>query len=226
MFHDKVRNGGPVMSIAAGFTKGLTVGAIATLVAGGLGLYLLNVLGLVAVSVVHVPEIQEVVGWAYANLGLSLLPFSLTLGLYCRSLWALRQLLGRQAPVAQVAQAEHLADIWTSLFFGIGVIWTAIGMRSALLFALGDGNIVAAAGAFAVLQRLVDGGILTALSTTIVGGAGGYLMRVAKTLLLGPQLKRYYSLLDQHQAESIRQLLGHAASDTERPALKPCAGGT
>ena len=36
-----------------------------------------------------------------------------------------------------MVQLDHLTDIWTTLFFGTGVIWTAIGMRSALIFALG-----------------------------------------------------------------------------------------
>ena len=49
-----------------------------------------------------------------------------------------------------------------------------------------------AAGAFEMLRRLVDGGILIALSTTIFGGIGGYLMRVVKTLSVGAALRRYY----------------------------------
>ena len=44
----------------------------------------------------------------------------------------------------------------------------------------------------AVLQRLVDGGILLALSTTIVGGIGGYLMRTVKSILLGRELNALY----------------------------------
>ncbi len=91
-----------------------------------------------------------------------------------------------------MAQAEHLSDIWISLFFGVGVIWTAVGMRGALLYALGDPGETLADGAFAVLQRMVDGGILTALSTTIFGGAVGYGLRVVKMLVAGADLKRYY----------------------------------
>jgi len=61
--------------------------------------------------------------------------------------------------------------ISATLFFGVGVVWTAIGMRSALLSALGglDQSAAAELGAFEILRRLVDGGILLALSTTIVG---------------------------------------------------------
>jgi len=45
-------------------------------------------------------------------------------------------------------------------------------------------------GAWGILRRLVDHGILVALWTTIVAGAGGYLMRLAKYLFLGPELNR------------------------------------
>ena len=78
------------------------------------------------------------------------------------------------------------------MFFGTGVIWTAIGMRSALIFALGDRDAALQQGAFAMLERMIDGGILLALSTTIFGGVGGYIMRVYKTVILGTQLQQHY----------------------------------
>ena len=43
-----------------------------------------------------------------------------------------------------------------------------------------------------MLKRLVDGGILLALSTTIFGGIGGYLMRVYKSIALGSALQQRY----------------------------------
>ena len=60
---------------------------------------------------------------------------------------------------ADGTRQSHEVDIWINLFFGIGVIWTAIGMRGALLEGLGDLNSQSAArlGAFSILQRLVDG---------------------------------------------------------------------
>ena len=67
----------------------------------------------------------------------------------------------------------------------LALFWTAIGMRSALVYALGDPETTAADGAFNLLRNLVDGGILIALSTTIFGGVGGYLMRVSKTVFVG-----------------------------------------
>jgi hypothetical protein len=43
-----------------------------------------------------------------------------------------------------------------------------------------------------VLERLVDGGIMLALSTTIFGGIGGYIMRVYKSITLGTMLQQHY----------------------------------
>ena len=110
-------------------------------------------------------------------------------------------------PLDEVAQADHLTDTWTSLFFGVGVIWTAIGMRGALLYALGDPETTAQDGAFAVLQRMVNGGILVALSTTIFGGIGGYVMRVVKTVVVGAPLKRYYESAARESADGIQNTL-------------------
>ncbi len=144
--------------------------------------------------------------WVHRNLGYSLIPFGITLVLYLATLQRLASNLAQNQSVEQVAQAEHLLEVWISLFFGIGVIWTAIGMRGALIYALGD--ITQATGsAIEVLARMVDGGMLTALSTTILGGAGGYLMRLGKSLSLGLKLSNYYSLQEQHQRQRIEVLL-------------------
>ena len=137
-------------------------------------------------------SIERSLGWAHRNLGLSLPVFGVVLALYARSLFDLKSRIVRGRRVDEVAHADHLSDTWTSLFFGVGVIWTAIGMRGALLYALGDPESSFQDGAFAILQRMVDGGILVALSTTIFGGIGGYVMRVVKTIVVGAPLKRYY----------------------------------
>jgi hypothetical protein len=104
-------------------------------------------------------------------------------------------------------QLDHLTDIWTTLFFGTGVIWTAIGMRSALIFALGDPEATVQQGAFAILERMVDGGILLALSTTIFGGIGGYAMRVYKAMTLGTLLQRHYDRAARVDTSSMRDSL-------------------
>jgi hypothetical protein len=189
------------------FLSGMLLGAALSLVTGLIGLYLLMTLDIVSVSVIDTPVLQTVSEWTRRNLGLSVLPFAITLGLYVHSLVALARRLDDRAPQNEIGQLEHLTDIWTSLFFGIGVIWTAIGMRSALLYALGDPATAAQSGAFAILTRLVDGGILTALTTTIVGGVGGYLMRVLKSSYLGTRLSHYYEEQEQLHAARVEHLL-------------------
>ena len=72
---------------------------------------------------------------------------------------------------------------------------------------VGEPAVAAQSGAFAVLGRLVDGGILTALTTTIVGGVGGYLMRVLKSSYLGTRLSRYYEEQEQRHAARVEDLL-------------------
>ena len=145
--------------------------------------------------------------WASANLGFALPVFAIVLILFAGTLSQLKRRIRTGQPLDEVAQTDHLCDTWTSLFFGVGVIWTAIGMRGALLFALGDPADTARDGAFAVLQRMVDGGILVALSTTIFGGIGGYILRVIKTVSVGGELKRYYEAATRQSADDVQASL-------------------
>lgn len=202
-----------------GFTAGvaLVLGTALVLVYSGTAVVIWPSAGLDADSVVLAAQ------WVRRNLGLSLPVFAVVLGLYLHSLVLLKQRLRAGRPVEEVAQAEHLADIWTSLFFGVGVIWTAIGMRGALLHALADPLNTSAQSGFEVLSRLVDGGILVALSTTIFGGVGGYLMRVFKALSVGADLKRFYGRVTRSQGADIQatlnrieDCLGLAVSSTNR----------
>lgn len=193
-----------------GFSAGFFTGALGVLVIGAALLYMLNMSEVVAISVLKIPSVQRVLSWTYANLRLSVIPFFLTLLFYGGSLLRLTRYLNDQRVSAEkIAQTDHLVDIWINLFFGIGVIWTAIGMRGALLDGLGDLNAQSAAklGAFSILQRLVDGGILLALSTTIFGAVGGYLLRLVKSLAVGTRLKAYYNRQAEQQADSVHTVL-------------------
>jgi hypothetical protein len=133
--------------------------------------------------------------YVQTNLGASLYLFAaVTMG-YVHALSKLYHLLGEESPeVDVVVSTEERVDLAVSLFFGIGVLWTAIGMRDALVTALGDMDATAAAaqGAWEILRRLVDGGILIALTTTIIGGFGGFAMRLFKVFLVGSRMKRFY----------------------------------
>jgi len=190
------------------FIKGIVSGAFIALILGGLGLYTLNVLGYAVIQLPVDWGITTLLNFTYENLKLSIVPFVVVLGGFVffvkRLSW---QLDDSQCSIDQIGQTDHLIDTSISLFFGIGVIWTAIGMRSALLFALGDPESAAVDGAFAMLQRMVDGGILLALSTTIFGGIGGYLMRMVKTLYLGQRLQFYFNTHMQKQGEGAYQTL-------------------
>ena len=195
---------------ATDFSAGFITGALGVLSIATILLYMLNMSEIVAISVLEVPSVQRMLAWTYDNLRLSVIPFCLTFLLYTGSLLRLKRFLRNQhVSVEKIAQIDHLVDIWINLFFGIGVIWTAVGMRGALLEGLGDLNAQSAAklGAFSILQRLVDGGILLALSTTIFGAVGGYLLRIVKLLAVGTQVKAYYSRLAEQQTEGVHSTL-------------------
>jgi len=203
----------------AGFVEGLTVGMFGSAVGTSALLYLLRRNDFVSFSADPLPDLRPWLEWAYSNLGLSIPVFAVLLIAYFISLARLRTYLTQERPINEIVQLDHLTDIWTTLFFGTGVIWTAIGMRSALLFALGDPDATIQQGAFAVLERLVDGGILLALSTTIFGGVGGYLMRVYKAMSLGAQLQQQYDNAARadtgHMRESLQRIEQHLADNTD-----------
>ena len=186
----------------ARFGSGLTAGVLLTVLATLLVAMAAQQSGADAGEPALAAYAGATVAWVWRNLGWSLPVFAAVLALYVHSLDRLRSALRRAAPPDEVSQADHLTDVWTSLFFGVGVIWTAIGMRGALVQALG-----APAGSGAgveVLQRMVDGGILLALSTTIFGGIGGYCMRAWKAVVVGGDLKRYYDADARRDLSALR----------------------
>ena len=189
------------------FLQGLTAGAVGSLVGGGALLYVLTRTHIVTFSDERTPDLSRWLEWAYVNLGSSIPVFALLLLAFFFSLKRLHSHLDNERPVNEVVQLDHLTDIWTTLFFGTGVIWTAIGMRSALIFALGDPDTTIQQGAFAMLERMVDGGILLALSTTIFGGIGGYMMRVYKAVTLGALLQQHYDRAARVDTSKMRNSL-------------------
>jgi len=198
------------------FMKGMMIGMLSTLVAGMAVLYMLNMTHVVAISIIGVPEVHQVLTWTYDNLRLSVIPFSLVLLLFFWTLTTLRaDLKNNTITMEKAGQAEQLTEYWIRIFFGIGVIWTAIGLRNALLSGVGGLDAASAArlGAFAILQRLVDGGILLALSTTIVGGIGGYVMHLIKAFVVGKKLQAFYLAADARQAQAVDHLLTSIAGD-------------
>ncbi len=195
------------MAERRGFLQGMVAGLTGTLVGGAAVMYALARADLLELNGGGVGSPGEWLHWAYTNLGSSIPVFAVLLIAFFVTLGRLRRWLDDERPVNQIVQLDHLTDIWTTLFFGTGVIWTAIGMRSALIFALGDRDAALSQGAFAMLERMIDGGILLALSTTIFGGVGGYLMRVYKTITLGADLQRCYDRAARADTSEMRESL-------------------
>ena len=189
------------------FVEGLTAGMSGSMVGASALLYILSRNQLVSFAPERLPDLGDWLLWTYTNLGSSIPVFAILLLAFFFSMRRLRSYLEDDRPINEVVQLDHLTDIWTTLFFGTGVIWTAIGMRSALLFALGDPDATIQQGALAVLERMVDGGILLALSTTIFGGIGGYLMRVFKSISLGASLQQHYDRAARVDTSIMRESL-------------------
>ena len=200
------------------FIKGLAAGALGTLIGGAATLYVLSRMGLIHFADSAISSPGAWLHWAYTNLGLSIPVFAGLLLAYFVTLGRLRNALANARAIDQIVQLDHLTDIWTTMFFGTGVIWTAIGMRSALIFALGDREAALAQGAFAMLERMIDGGILLALSTTIFGGIGGYLMRIYKTVTLGTDLQRQYDKAARADTSEMRESLQRIETHLRRDA--------
>jgi hypothetical protein len=203
------------------FLRGLTAGTIGTLIGGGALLYVLSRYEVISFADNRVPSLGGWLDWAYMNLGSSIPVFAVLLLAYFFTFGRLGTLLEDDGPLDQIVQLDHLTDIWTTLFFGTGVIWTAIGMRSALIFALGDPESTYVQGASAILKRMVEGGILLALSTTIFGGIGGYLMRVYKAVSLGSALQRYYDRAARSDTSSMRSSLERIKEHLDSSVAKP-----
>ncbi len=199
---------------------GVILGAFMTTIL----LYLLNMSGMVVVTGPPGSWTKDMLHWSYANLGLSIIPFTLVAVMYAMQLNRLRDLLSHNEPAAEeIEDAESKLSLMIGVFIGIGVIWTAIGMRSALLHSLNgmDAETAAARGSWYILTRMVDGGILLALSTTIFGGIGGFSMRIIKSWTIGSKLSRFYQQNYSRPAEEARRLLEEIRDRLERQQQSP-----
>jgi len=187
----------------AAYLKGALVGMVSALVL----LYLLNITGFIAVSAMGGFSLVPFLQWCYSNLGLSVIPFSaigLAYGIYLKKFLSFLKIENPEAKA--VFALEEKIDLLINIFFGVGVIWTAIGMRNALLASLGnmDAETAAQKGAFYILTQLVEGGILLSLSTTIAGGVGGYVMRLVKAWGAGSLMNAF---MDRQADEQSREVL-------------------
>ena len=135
---------------------------------------------------------QGLTNWLALNLGYSAPLFCVALLFVVHSMACLLEELGKdKCCSSRTFHLEHRVDIGISLLFGIGVLFTAIGIRDALTAAI-DGEAAATNGG-EVLALLVNGGILNAMTTTVVGGALGYSLRVIKVLATGEKLEKVHA---------------------------------
>ena len=143
------------------------------------------------------PWLLDPAAFMYRHLRMSIAPFSLLLILYAFLVILIkRELASDTTDLARLSYLDRLLNCTIAAFFGIGVIWTAIGMESALVQALdgvkaGSSGAAAGLSAWNMLERLVNGGLLLALSTTVFGGACGYILRMLKIMLIGPAWDRF-----------------------------------
>lgn len=151
--------------------------------------------GWVTISV-PVPWLINPWSFIYRHLRLSIVPFGFLFSLYIYLICMIRRYLRQEeTKLSEVTYYERLLNTTITTFFGVGVIWTAVGMETALISALDsvkDGlNESTELNARGLLERLVNGGLLVALSTTVFGGICGYLLRLLKTVLLGREWDRF-----------------------------------
>jgi len=215
------------VSIILPYLQGIVIGILSA----SLIIYLLNISGFLVVSSGKNMSIVKLLHWSYDNLGLSIIPFAITFILYCVFLRSLNKSLEEENPDSEeISAIEEKVDLLMNIFFGIGVIWTAIGMRNALLSSLGniDAETAAQKGAFYILTNLVEGGILLALSTTIFGGIGGYIMRVIKSWAVGAAIMSFFELRNREERREVLDRLDHIAvlidrgsdiKDKEKPEI-------
>ncbi|MCG8684843.1 MAG: hypothetical protein MI892_08210 [Desulfobacterales bacterium] len=200
------QNTGKLISYATGAGAGIVFTAAS--------LYILNMAGIITVSSANGTSLISMLRWCYENLGFSLIPFILIFIAYTAYLRKLHLVLKTETPLSrEVFALEEKIDLLTTLFFGVGVIWTAIGMRNALLASLGnmDAETAAQKGAFYILTQLVEGGILLSLSTTIAGGIGGYIMRIIKSWTTGLRLATFMDTQAESQAGKVLERLDNIA---------------
>lgn len=150
--------------------------------------------GWVTVST-SVPWLFNPAAFVFKHLRLSVVPFGILFVLYCFLVDRIRLLVlaNDNGLLAEISFYDRLLNTVIAAFFGVGVIWTAIGMEGALMQALKSTAGLAGElgrGPEELLERLVNGGLLLALSTTIFGGACGYIFRILKVVLIGREWDR------------------------------------
>jgi hypothetical protein len=167
-------------------------------------------------------------GWLVATshtirqyLGTSVIFFVLDIILFCLMLTLLRSSLNNadseQTAVSNIIHYNNGVDICIGLFFGIGVLYTSWGISHALTETLGKLSAQDAErlGAWQILSRLTHNGLLVALWTTIIGGVGGYCMRVIRFFVVGRGLARLSAEREQTENAMLFSCLHGIRQDVQ-----------
>ena len=159
-------------------------------------------------------QISGITAWLSMNLGLSAPLFGALTIMGWSYLESLKQALNADTKSeAQITHLEQRIDLVVALLFGVGVLYTAVGLRGALVQAIDGPSEQSASG---MLTALVNGGILSAMTSTVVGGVLGYGLRMLKLFRVGHALEIYYSEQAFKSVERREDLLKEILSELKR----------
>jgi len=162
--------------------------------------------------------VYELTTWVSINLGLSAPVFLILAALGWSYVYRLKDTLkGGHAALARIAHLEQRIDLVVALLFGVGVLYTAVGLRAALVQAI---DTPSEQSASAMLTALVNGGILSAMTSTIVGGVLGYGLRMVKLFRVGHALDIYYAEQELQAITRREDLLKEILSELQRGNVK------
>lgn len=192
------------------FVKGMVAGLVFASLFTPLLLMLASMQGWVVLSVPSF-KIMALWHWVNVNLGFSVFFFvgllMLWLGLFTR----LNHHLTTHSSAEVVQHAVQKLDLTVNLFIAVGVIFTAIGLRDCLISTLGGigGGLGEQSStdisAFEMMGALINNGLLVALTSTIIGAIGGYLLKAAKSWCLGAKINAYNVHLQQSAQAEVEQ---------------------
>ncbi len=159
-------------------------------------------------------QIRGMTAWLNVNLGLSAPLFAALMVMGWSYLESLKQALNADIKTeAQITHLEQRIDLVVALLFGVGVLYTAVGLRGALVQAIDGPSEQSASG---MLAALVNGGILSAMTSTVVGGVLGYGLRMLKLFRVGHALELYYSEQALKSVERREDLLKEILSELKQ----------
>ena len=163
-------------------------------------------------------SVNALVTWTSINLGLSAPLFLILTALGWSYVYRLKDVLAKaQTSPARIAHLEQRVDLVVALLFGVGVLYTAVGLRAALVQAI---DTPSGQSASDMLTALVNGGILSAMTSTIVGGVLGYGLRMVKLFRVGHALDVYYAEQELQAITRREDLLKEILSELQRGNVK------